>query len=818
MKLSLNWIKDYVPLPDDIEITRMMHDLTMSTVEVEGAEVIADRFKNIVVGRVEEILPHPNADNLCVCRVDTGEGELKEIVCGGVNLTTGMKAAVAKPGAMVRWHGEGDLVEIKNAKVRGVTSYGMICASSEIGLGDLLPAPERVIADISAFDATPGTCLAKALGIDDVILEIDNKSLTNRPDLWGHYGIARELSAIYDLPLAPLPHFSLPETDGGLRVDVLDASRCPRCTATKIENVSSKAASFEMQARLWLVGQRPLGAIVDITNYVMLAIGQPTHAYDRNNIAGEQIVVRRAKPGEKLLLLNGKDLTLEREDLVISDADKAIGLAGIMGGSTDSILHSTKDVILEIANFTPLGTRKTAQRYELRSEASSRYEKGIDPQRIDGALALALRLFEREFPGMRVTGYVDRYPAPLEPSRVTASLDWLARRMGKRLDDTVIRALLERLGFTVEIADDELRVLAPSWRSTGDISLPDDIMEEIARLHGYENFEARPITTTFERAINQRDKDLERRIKEYLSARCGMQEIFTYPWMQDEFIDALGIDRDETLKLATPPSPHEACIRSTLLPNLVRAVSENLRYFDEFSIYELTQVFFGRDYSTPYDERERLPGRRRHLAGAFAGPAGAVSDLFRRAKGAVEWMPRFTHMEALSFEQLAKSPWADDTVWLDICLEGEPIGQLALLSKKSALAAGIKQAGVVLFELDVERLTPLPSRTNVYKPLPEYPQVEFDISMIFDETVKWSDIEQTARGKGGPDFLVRSVSFVDEYRGKQVAAGKKSITLRVLFASDKKTLTSEEIERAAGTIAKRLGKQLGGEMRGTLGL
>lgn len=817
MKISLNWIRDYIPLPEDIEIPRLMHDLTMSTVEVEGASAVADKFGNIVVGKVEEILTHPDADKLCVCRVDTGEGERKEIVCGGSNLREGMKVAVAKPGALVRWHGEGDLVEIKNAKVRGVASYGMICSSSEIGLGELMPAPERVILDVSAFAAEPGTPLHQALGIDDVILEIDNKSLTNRPDLWGHYGIARELSAIYSLPLAPLPRFELPDAGDGVRAEVLDASRCYRCTATKIENVSSKAASFEMQARLWLVGQRPLGAIVDITNYVMLAVGQPTHAYDRDNIAGDVIVVRQAKEGEKLLLLNGKNLSLQTDDLVIADEGKAVGLAGIMGGSTDSILRTTKDVILEIASFNPLSTRKTAQRYELRTEASTRYEKGIDPQRADDALNLALHLFKKEFSEMRVTAHADTYPVPLVPSPVTVSLDWLARRMGKRIEDADICALLERLGFAVGLEGGELRATPPSWRSTGDVSLPDDIMEEIARLYGYENFEERPITTSFTHAINQRERDLERRIREYLSFRCGMQEIFTYPWIKDEYLAAIGADKGEMLRLATPPAPDEACVRSTLLPNLVKAVSENLRFFDEFRIYELTQVFLDRNYTAPYDGREKLPERKRYLAGAFAGAADTPGVLFRQAKGVIEQMPRFAHMEELSFRQDAKSPWADDTIWLDICAGETRIGQLALLSKKSALAAGIKQARVVLFELDVECLRPLPSRTNTYRPIPEYPQVEFDISMLFDEAVKWREIEAIVRGKSGADSLVRDAAFVDEYRGKQVAPGKKSITLRVLFGSDKKTLTSEEIEDAAGSIAKRLRKQLGGEIRGSLG-
>lgn len=815
MKLSLNWIKDYVPLPSDLAPERLMRDLTMSTVEVEGIFPVAERFAGIVAGQVREISPHPNADALVVCRVDVGGGELKDIVCGGVNLTEGMSVAVAKPGAMVRWHGEGEPVEIKQAKVRGMASFGMICSSSEIGLEELFPAPERVILDITEFDAVPGTGLAEALAIDDVILEIDNKSLTNRPDLWGHYGIARELSAIYDLPLKPLSPAALPNESGGVVVDVLDSKRCPRCTATRIGGVSAKEASYWMRSRLWLVGQRPLGAIVDITNYVMLASGQPTHAYDSDNIEGRRIVVRRAHDGERLLLLNGRDLMLGADDMVIADSEKAVGLAGIMGGSTDSINPGTQDVILEIAAFNPLGTRKTATRYGLRTEASVRYEKGIDPQRIDLAISLALEMFKREFPEMSVLGHIDCYPAPLEPKRVTVSLDWMARRMGKRLSDEAICRLLQRLGFTAKIEADELSVTTPSWRSTGDISLPNDIMEEVARLHGYENFEERPITTTFSQATNQRGADLERRIREYLSVRCGMQEVFTYPWMKDGFVEALGLDCAEALSLATPPAPDESRIRCTLLPNLLKAVAENLRFFDEFAIYELTQVFSGAAFDTPYDEREKLPATRRSLAGAFVGREHAAGELFRKAKGMLEHMPRFVHMEGIEFLSSAKAPWADDTVWLDIALPGdEAIGQVALLSRKSAHDAGIRSAGVILFELDVERLAPLLSRSNQYRAIPALPQVEYDISMLFDESVKWEQISAAAASK---EAIMLGVSFVDEYRGKQIPPGKKSITLRVLLGSSVKTLTSEEIEQTAAKVAKRLTKQLGGELRGALG-
>ena len=823
MKLSLDWIKDYVKLPADLEIPKLMHDLTMSTVEVEGAEILSEKYHNIVVGVVREVLPHPNADKLRICRTDIGGGEMKEIVCGGTNLRDGMKVIVSKPGAKVRWHGEGDLVEIKNAKLRGVESYGMICSSSEIGLFDLFPFEEfATIVDLSGFDAPAGTPLVEALGIDDVILEIDNKSLTNRPDLWGHYGMARELSAIYDLPLTPLPAFERPAADGGLRIAIDDADRCPRYLGVKIEGVSTKPASFKIQSRIWRVGMRPINAVVDITNYVMLAVGQPTHAFDSGNIEGG-ITVRRARQDESLLLLNGKDLKLIPEDLVIADDKEAVALAGVMGGGKDSILPETADVILEIANFGALGTRKTAQRYDLRTEASIRYEKGIDDRRVDQAAGLSSLLFAAEFPGARFTGCVDNHPKKLEPTQVDVSLSWLAKRMGKDLSDDTVRTMLERLGFAVQISGDNLHVVSPSWRSTGDVSLPDDIMEEVARLYGYENFETAPIVSTFTHAVNQRDMELERRIREYLSVRCGMQEVFTYPWVKDLYLEALGQSGQNGIKMLeidTPPAPDEKRVRASLLPGLMAAAANNAHHADEFAIYELAQVFFDTDYTSPYDEREKLPRQRRHVASAIVSRAGTqeeIARLFRHAKGAVEHMARYVHMEPLTFDHsddMEKPAWADDVVWLGIFRGETRIGSLGLLSRKAALACDFKKSTVMAFEIDVDELVPFASRTNKFIHLPEYPQVEYDISMLFGDTVRWADIEGAIMGKKGPGDLHRSVSFVDEYRGKQIPAGKKSITLRLVIGADDRTLTSEEIEKAAGVISKRLTKQLGGELRG----
>ena len=809
MKLSLNWIKDYVKLPEDMDLSRLAYDLTMSTVEVEGAENLAERFEKIIIGEIKEVNPHPNADKLRVCRVDIGEGEIKDIVCGGSNLDAGMKVVVACPGAMVRWHGEGEPVEIKNAKLRGVESFGMICASVEVGLADLFPAAEEhEIMDLSAFDAPAGTPIAKALGLDDIILEIDNKSMTNRPDLWGHYGIARELAALYDLPLVEFDKYE-PETTVEYDVRILDVDRCPRYIGARVEGLSVKPSPFEMQSRIWRVGMRPINALVDVTNYVMLATGQPTHVFDSNHII-DHIEVRRANEGEKLQLLNDKDLALSTDDLVIADAEGAVALAGVMGGAKDSVLPETESVILEVANFESRGVRRTALRYDNRTEASSRYEKAVDPERCDQALSLAMKLFSELYPEMKVTAFKDLYEKKLQRAEIDVEFDWLDRRLGKRIPQEVVAKKLGTMGYEVTFTETGMHIVVPTWRSTGDVSIKADIMEEVARMYGYENFEATTITTSFDGAINQLGVDLVRRVKEYLAFRCNMQEIFTYPWMSDEFVSALMPSTDGILALATPPSPTEKYIRSSLLPNICKAIVKNERNFDEFDIFEEAQIFLDGDYTSDY-EGEKLPAQKKHLGCAFVGSSDNVGDLFRRAKGVIGSMQRYTHMEAFTFERIEKPYWADETVWLNIMLGGKKIGDLALLSKKAALACGIKVLSAVLVELDMDALVPFKSRTNRFARMPEFPMNDYDISFLVDSMVKWDDIYAAVTAK--KNELLCDVKFVDEYKGKQIPAGKKSVTIRLVIGSNEKTLTGQEIEQVANSVLKRLSKTVNAEIR-----
>lgn len=811
MKISLSWIKDYVKLPEETDLTKLAYDLTMSTVEVENVTKLARQFDSMVVGVIEAVEAHPNADKLRICKTDIGGGDVRDIVCGGSNLEKGMRVAVAKPGAVVRWHGQGEPVEIKNAKLRGVESYGMICASSEIGLADLFPAKEAEILDLTEFDVPAGTSLAEALELDDVILEIDNKSMTNRPDLWGHYGIAREIAALYDLPLLDIKPYEAP-AGGDFHNNIDDVARCPRYIDLQIEGVSVKPAPYWMQSRIWRVGMRPINALVDITNYVMLATGQPTHAFDADNIVGD-ITVRRAKQGEHLLLLNDKELELSTDDLVISDEEGAVALAGVMGGAKDSILPKTTRVILEVANFEAAGVRRTALRYDNRTEASARYEKAIDPERCDIALSAAMEYFTALYPELQVTGFCDRYEKKLKCAEVDVELQWLRDRLGKDIPNADIQHKLELLGFSVAFLGDRMHVEAPSWRSTGDVSIKADIMEEVARMIGYERFEPTPITTSFEGAINQLDKSLTRNIKEYLAFRCGMQEVFTYPWMKDAFAGVFMQSTDGVLKLSTPPAPDEKLLRFSLLPNLCEAVVKNERYFTDFAIFEEAQVFRDQDYKAVYDKTELLPDQRAHIAGAFASGIKSVEELFRTAKGVLAYMPRYTHMEPFSFQQKEKPVWADNSVWLNIFTGDKQIGSLALLSKKASLDCGIKNLSVMFFEIDLTLLVPYRSRTNTFTHLPEYPVADYDISLLFDSAVRWDDIDKVIIGNQKKNKLLLGAEFIDEYRGKQIPENKKSVMIRLTIGSSEKTLKSEEIEGCASMVIKSLEHVLGAQLR-----
>lgn len=802
MKLSLNWIKEYVSLPAELTLEQLMHDLTMSTVEVESMHSLKEQFDKMVVGRILSVSQHPRADKLRIVSTDIGSDKPVTIVCGGSNLEPEQRVAVALPGSFVRWHGLGEPVEIKCAPLRGVESYGMICAAEEIFLGDLLPSKDDTeIINLDFTEADPGSSLAEVLDMDDIILEIDNKSLTNRPDLWGHYGVARELSAIYNAPLRPLEGMELPDAHG---IDLyISDPACRRFTALTVENIANGQAPFWMQNRLYKVGMRPIDLLVDVTNYVMLTTGQPVHGYDYEHVA-KYIDVRKARAHETLELLSGEVLDLSEDDLLISDAKGAIGLAGIMGGKGDSIFKQTNQLIFEAANFDPTTVRRTTQKFGLRTEASTRFEKSLETGRTIEAVQYFMHLMHTLQPEVRFSGFSDVVNAETQAAEVSLSYDFLNRRLGRDVDKGEVNQVLTRLGFRIEDQGETMHLVAPLYRSTGDIELPDDILEEVARLIGYEHFHFVAPSITLTQAVKQKKADLERAVREFLAFRIHAQEIFTYPWVSDQYIEAADL-QEEMLALSTPPAPNMKNLRVSLVPGLIESIALNLHHFSELRLFEMTQVFKKGTYS-PNDPSEVLPCMPLHAGGAFVG--NDALELFREVKGMLEVMPRIVQCEGLSFAQLEKPGYADPKLWLNILSDGQVIGHFGLLNLRAVKAAGIKRAHSVLFELNVSALKALISRENTYRSLPEYPLVEQDLTIDVDESIGWQQVVDVVAP------MVNDVQFVSLYRGEVVGQGKKSLSLRIWMLSKDGTMTMEQIERRKEAIEKQLTKRLGAKIRG----
>ena len=805
MKVSLNLIRKYVELPKDLTDEQIAYDMTLRTVEVEDVENTALKFHDIVVGKILEIKAHPNADKLRICIVDVGESEPIQIVCGGSNLYEGEYVVVSKPGAEVVWHGEGEPVKVGKTKMRGEISCGMICASSEVYLSDFFPAEgETEIIDLKGFDCKPGDNIADLFGMNDTVLEIDNKSLSNRPDLWGHYGIARELSAIYDVPLKKLPKYELDKNLPEYNVEIKDTNKCNRYVAVEIDGVYEKKSPIWMQSLLSKVGQRPINAIVDITNYVMMAVGEPLHAFDKTHVSGEKIIVRNAKENEELLLLDNNSIKLTTDDLVICDENDAMALAGIRGGKKDSILPDTKGIVLEVANFSADEIRKTGKRFAEKTDASIRYEKGIDTQRVDDGLNLALELIKEIFPDSKIIKYADVYPNKTENNKIKIEEKFLDTRLGKKIEKEKIEQILTALGYEISYNNGEYEVIVPTWRSTGDVTIKDDVMGDIARILSFDSFKAKPITITFEHFVKQNDVLLERRIKEYLAERCGFYEIYTYPWIEEKYIQSAGIDMSKSLKLATPPAPDLAYLRSSLIPGMLEAISKNLRYYDEFKLFDYEEVYEKGDYR-PSSNDEILPIQKNYLTGCIVGKN--AKEIFYEAKGVIENMSRYCHMEDIKLEKIEKANWADINAYLNITKNNEIIGTLGLLSVKVMTDSKIKRTNVASFEINADKFIPYASRTNEYERLPELPLVEKDLSILVDEEVTWKEIEESIKSK------VKEVEFVDEYRGNQIPEGKKSITLKVKILNEGTTMTSEQINEKMNNILKILDKKCGAKLR-----
>jgi phenylalanyl-tRNA synthetase beta chain len=807
MKISLEWLSDYVDLPANLAISQIMHDLTMATVEVEGAHNLSDHLAKIVVGQIKFL--EPVKENSKPMRVvcDIGGKQPVSIICGAGNLKVDMKVAVALPGAIVYPHGSSEAIEVKPTRVAGVESEAIICAANEIGLTELYaPAREDFIVDLSDQTAQPGTPLSEAIAWNDTILEIDNKSLTHRPDLWGHYGIAREFAAIYGCKLKPLPKPARNFPSEKL-IEQNDPAGCNRFTATKFSNVETGVSPYWLRSRLARIGQRSINLYADLTNYVMLAVGQPTHVYDAADVT-LPLSARFSRAGESILLLNDETLKLDPAVLSITDAKGPVGLAGIMGGKLSGVRSETVELILEIANFNATTVRRTSKRLGIRTEASARYEKGVDTQRIDLALDLFIELVQKIQPTARITGAQDFLNAATRSNTIKTDLAFLQDRLGKKLSAQEVSDKLTSLGFDVKHDSGNFEVVAPTWRSTGDVSLPEDLVEEVARLYGYDNFEFVPPTILLEKATVSQTKMFERHLREQVAMIGGMQEVVTYPWAKDKYLDAAGFAKEKTIRFEGAPSADQDSLRPSLIPNLLESVVTNLRYFPNFRIFEMGAVFPDKN-GAKVDQQDKQPIEPHRVAGAFVGQD--AFSLFQEAKGLLEVLRRTSHVVSLDFSPKTTAGWADSSARLGLSVDNQEVGTLALITNRAKRLAGIKRGQVVCFELDLGLLKVHGSRENKYERLPEFPQVDFDLSLIFPNEVSWGEISNAALNVDG---LAKEVTFVDQFRGGEIPPEKKSITLRVRLGHAERTLRSEEITEVREKIAAKLKSSFQAELRG----
>jgi phenylalanyl-tRNA synthetase beta chain len=758
MRVPLSWLREYVPI--EVPLDELTEKLSVATAEVEGIERIGvpeadgnmERFR---VGRVLEAEKHPNADALQLCRVDVGEGEPRQIVCGAWNFGPGATVAVALPGAVL----PGGL-ELERRKVRGEVSDGMILAEDEVELG-----PDHAGIMVLAEGPEPGTPLAEVLPLAEDVLLLEPTG--NRPDLLSVYGVAREVAALQAVPLGPRPGSDPgPIPNRQVDVEVEDFEACPRYIGGLFENVRIEPSPLWLKARLLAAGMRPIANVVDITNYVMLALGNPLHAFDFETLGGGKIVVRPARKGETLRTLDGVDRRLEPDDLLIADAERAIALAGIMGGEETEIGESTTKVLLEAANFEPFTIFKTSERLRLRTEGSNRWEKGVDPYLAAPAAELATQLL-LDLAGADWTAHSDVHAGLPERPVIRFRPERADQVIGLETPADDQYALLGRLGFD----RDEGNIAVPTWRAR-DVTREIDVVEEIARFR----LEDVPFTLPLRRAMLgslTREQQLRRRVEEALVG-LGFSETYT---------PSLVADDETAWKLPEPIAVELTALRTSLLPSLVEAARRNVDAgADRIALFEIARVYLSNG---------ELPNERLHLAAIAEGGFAHVRGVVEAVYDALKAEPRFERGE-------------------------HPLLHPGKTARTSAGVLGELNPRVLAgdwgaLELDLESLFAASREPIAYEDVITYPAVRQDLAFVVPEQVEAGELVDAAREAAGPEL--REVEVFDVYRGEQVGERKKSIAFSVSFQSPERTLSDEDAAALRQKIADELAERFGAVLR-----
>ncbi len=785
MKFSYNWLCELVE-GLDASPKELGELITMKTAECEGVEPYAPWLEKVCAARVLSVEPIAGSKNKKVV-IDAGRHGEKTVVCGAPNVRPGMISAYVPPGVTLAGGRE-----IRSIEIAGVRSEGMLASGAELGIN-------RDTAGILEFEAAPGDPVPGCR--PDYIIEIDNKSITHRPDLWGHHGLAREIAAILGKKLRdPVDMSLLPGGEPEIAVRIEDFDLCPRYSALAFDGLEVGPSPLWMQYRLQAIDLNPISNVVDVTNWIMAEIAEPMHAFDRDRLKGDTIIVRTARPGESITALNGETYQLDEAALVIADESGPVAIAGVMGGLDTGVVESTRRIVLESANFHPANIRKTSVRLKLRTDASMRFEKAQDPHNTVRGLARAVELFRKVSPRVRLAGgLADAMRELPPPPQIDLEMDWLARKLGRTVEQDEVKRILEALEFRVEeAAPKAIRVTVPSWRATRDVSIKDDLVEEVGRMVGYDSIpiEAPLIPSAVPPADEERA--LHRRLRALVSAQ-GFTEVYSYSFISEDLAREFGLDPEAHLRILNPIAAELTLMRMSLVPGIVRNVRENAKHFEAFRLFEIGYEI----HKKPNPEGKHpapLPDEIDHLVAAiYAREGDGSAGLFEMKRLAECIMPgaEVAEAEARPYEHPFRS--------FEVRWRGKTLGRIFELHPKM-LEAG----RAALLDVNLDTLLELGPPEKKYRPLRRYPASAFDLSVVVGMREYAGAVQKRLAELAGE--ALESIVFLRQYSGPPLPEGKKSLSYRLTVFAPDHTLTAEEVSAIRRRIIDGM-REAGYELR-----
>ncbi len=801
MKISINWLNDYIDLKN-ISVDEIVDKLTYAGLEVEEVDDQSKKFENIVVGYVNEVKKHPNADKLSLCKVNDGENEYS-VVCGAPNVSAGQKVAFAKVGAVIPNGG----MKLEKVKIRGEVSFGMICSERELGLGDNHEG--IMVLDPSLKE---GLSFAEAMEMNDTVLEI---AITpNRADALSHIGIARELSALFDLQLK-YPDVNLKESgkksEELASVEIKNSNNCPRYIGKVVSNVEIKESPNWLKKRLKSIGLRPINNVVDVTNFVLYEVGQPLHAFDLDNLGGKKIIVRDAGKNTKFTTLDSKERNLQSNDLMICDTNKPVAIAGVMGGENSEVTSTTKNLLIESAYFNPSSIRKTSKNLGLSTDASYRFERGTDPKITKWAAIRAAQLIQTTAGGIIAKGEIDAYPKRITKKKVFLRYSRIEKILGYKINNSTVKKILTKLGFEIKSATKEkLTAMLPTYRH--DIEREIDLIEEVARIYGYNKIpEVSKISVTLEEKVDH--SALNDKVREFLNS-LGFYEIITNSLLSEDIASRFG----SAINLLNPQSKEMSHLRTSLIPGLLTSISNNIKVNEkDLQFFELGKVFEKVSAANINDFKDFTESE--HLLLALTGnrirnewlEKDSPFDVYD-LKGFVEsFLAKILPGVIINLKSMNELESKFDNSFRIIC-ENQNIGLGGNLKKEFCTLFDVDQ-DVYMIQVDLSVLKKINIPKKIFNELLKFPKVYRDVAFVLDVDITSDQVIHII--KEATTNLLHNIKLFDIFQSESLGKGKKSLAFQLEFFNSNRTLTEEEVEKDFRNAIKTVEKIFNAQLRGS---